>query len=127
MSSACDGYANIEVKSLLKRIEQYEGIVVLATNLRRNLDEVFVRRLSEVIEFPIPDEAAREQIWRKHCPAAAPTQGIDSASVANAVVRRPAGGRDRLHARDAVADAAGLHGARGATAGPHARAAEADQ
>jgi hypothetical protein len=82
VKDAHDRYANIEVNYLLQRIEQYEGIVVLATNLHRNLDEAFLRRLSEVIEFPSPDEAAREQIWRKHFPAAAPTQGIDFAALA---------------------------------------------
>src|SRR5262249_8296884 len=52
-------------------------IVVLATNLHRNLDEAFLRRLSEVVEFPMPDEAARERIWRKHFPAEAPTGDIE--------------------------------------------------
>ena len=82
VKDAHDRYANIEVNYLLQRIEQYEGIVVLATNLHRNLDEAFLRRLSEVIEFPMPDEAAREQIWRKHFPAEAPTNQIDFAFLA---------------------------------------------
>jgi SpoVK/Ycf46/Vps4 family AAA+-type ATPase len=77
VKDAHDRYANIEVNYLLQRIEQYEGIVVLATNLHRNLDEAFLRRLSEVIEFPMPDEAAREQIWRKHFPVEAPTGDIE--------------------------------------------------
>src|SRR5208283_2528041 len=58
VKDAHDRYANIEVNYLLQRIEQYEGIVVLATNLHRNLDDAFLRRLSEVIEFPMPDEPA---------------------------------------------------------------------
>jgi hypothetical protein len=82
VKDAHDRYANIEVNYLLQRIEQYEGIVVLATNLHRNLDDAFLRRLSEVIEFPTPDEAAREAIWRKHFPAAAPTEDIDFAFLA---------------------------------------------
>src|SRR5271157_423351 len=82
VKDAHDRYANIEVNYLLQRIEQYEGIVVLATNLHRNLDDAFLRRLSEVIEFPMPDEAAREQIWRKHFPAEAPTKEIDFAFLA---------------------------------------------
>jgi hypothetical protein len=82
VKDAHDRYANIEVNYLLQRIEQYEGIVVLATNLHRNLDDAFLRRLSEVIEFPAPDEAAREQIWRKHFPAEAPQQEIDFAFLA---------------------------------------------
>lgn len=82
VKDAHDRYANIEVNYLLQRIEQYEGIVVLATNLHRNLDEAFVRRLSEVIEFSSPDEAARLQIWQKHFPEEAPTKDIDFAFLA---------------------------------------------
>jgi SpoVK/Ycf46/Vps4 family AAA+-type ATPase len=82
VKDAHDRYANIEVNYLLQRIEQYEGIVVLATNLHRNLDDAFLRRISEVVEFPMPDEAAREQIWRKHFPSEAPTAGIDFAFLA---------------------------------------------
>ena len=62
VKDAHDRYANIEVNYLLQRIEQYEGIVVLATNLHRNLDDAFLRRLSEVIEFPMPDEPARADL-----------------------------------------------------------------
>jgi hypothetical protein len=77
VKDAHDRYANIEVNYLLQRIEQYDGIVVLATNLHRNLDDAFLRRLSEVIEFPKPDEAARLEIWKKHFPPEAPTKDID--------------------------------------------------
>ncbi len=72
VKDAHDRYANIEVNYLLQRLEQYEGVVVLATNLQRNLDDAFLRRMQEVIEFPFPDEALRERIWRAHLPAAAP-------------------------------------------------------
>ncbi|HEX3151494.1 MAG TPA: ATP-binding protein [Gemmataceae bacterium] len=82
VKDAHDRYANIEVNYLLQRIEQYEGIVVLATNLHRNLDDAFLRRISEVIEFPMPDETARNQIWRKHFPDQAPTKDIDFAFLA---------------------------------------------
>ena len=82
VKDAHDRYANIEVNYLLQRIEQYEGIVVLATNLQRNLDDAFIRRINEVIEFPMPDEAAREQIWQRHFPAEAPTKEIDFAFLA---------------------------------------------
>jgi SpoVK/Ycf46/Vps4 family AAA+-type ATPase len=64
VKDAHDRYANIEVNYLLQRIEQYEGLVVLATNFQKNLDEAFVRRLQDVIEFPFPDEISREKIWR---------------------------------------------------------------
>jgi hypothetical protein len=67
-----DRYANLEIAYLLQKIEQYEGVAVLATNLRQNMDESFLRRLQFVVEFPFPDEPAREQIWRVHFPGEAP-------------------------------------------------------
>lgn len=72
VKDAHDRYANLEVNYLLQRIEQFEGIVVLATNLQRNLDDAFLRRMQDVIDFPMPDEAQRERIWRQHLPADAP-------------------------------------------------------
>jgi AAA+ superfamily predicted ATPase len=72
VKDAHDRYANIEVNYLLQRIEQYEGLVVLATNFQKNLDEAFLRRLHHVLEFPFPDEAAREKIWRLHLAGKAP-------------------------------------------------------
>lgn len=78
VQDAHDRYANIEVNYLLQRVEQYEGIVILATNLQRNLDDAFLRRMQEVIEFPFPDEALREKIWENHFPEEAPrAEGID--------------------------------------------------
>ena len=67
-----DRYANVEVSYLLQKMEEHEGIAILATNLRQHLDEAFVRRLSSVVEFPFPDVADRERIWRVSFPAAAP-------------------------------------------------------
>jgi SpoVK/Ycf46/Vps4 family AAA+-type ATPase len=72
VKDAHDRYANIEVNYLLQRIEQYEGLVVLATNFQKNLDEAFLRRLHHVVEFPFPDEDARERIWRLHLAGKAP-------------------------------------------------------
>jgi hypothetical protein len=72
VKDAHDRYANIEVNYLLQRIEQYEGVVVLATNLQRNLDDAFLRRIQEVVDFPFPDIALRERIWRSHFPQRAP-------------------------------------------------------
>jgi ATPase family associated with various cellular activities (AAA) len=72
VKDAHDRYANIEVNYLLQRVEQYEGVVVLATNLQRNLDDAFLRRMQEVVEFPFPDQTMREEIWRKHFPKDAP-------------------------------------------------------
>ncbi len=61
---AHDRYANIEVAYLLQKMEQYEGAAILATNLRQNLDEAFLRRLSFVVNFPFPDEDSRRRIWQ---------------------------------------------------------------
>jgi SpoVK/Ycf46/Vps4 family AAA+-type ATPase len=72
VKDAHDRYANIEVNYLLQRIEQYQGLCVLATNFQKNLDEAFLRRLHHVVEFPFPDEKARERIWRQHFPEEAP-------------------------------------------------------
>ncbi|MBO4207268.1 ATP-binding protein [Micromonospora echinofusca] len=60
---AHDRYANIESAYLLQRMETFDGLAVLATNLRANLDEAFTRRLDVVVDFPIPDEAARRALW----------------------------------------------------------------
>ncbi|MCA1577384.1 MAG: ATP-binding protein [Acidobacteria bacterium] len=73
VKDAHDRYANIEVNYLLQRVEQYEGVVILATNLQQNLDDAFLRRMQEVLEFPFPDAALRESIWRGHFPKGAPT------------------------------------------------------
>jgi SpoVK/Ycf46/Vps4 family AAA+-type ATPase len=69
---AHDRYANVEVAYLLQRIEGHDGVVVLATNLRKNVDEAFLRRLQFVVEFPMPDRADRRRIWQRVFPAAAP-------------------------------------------------------
>ena len=58
-----DRYANIEIGYLLQRIEEYEGVVILATNFRKNIDEAFVRRLHFTVEFPFPSEGDRRRIW----------------------------------------------------------------
>src|ERR1051325_737740 len=73
VKDAHDRYANIEVNYLLQRVEQYEGVVILATNLQQNLDDAFLRRMQEVLEFPFPDAELRERIWRGHFPKGAPT------------------------------------------------------
>jgi SpoVK/Ycf46/Vps4 family AAA+-type ATPase len=78
-----DRYANIEIAYLLQKMEQYEGIAILATNLRQNMDEAFIRRLQFIVEFPFPDEAHRYHIWQRHFPPEAPRdEEIDYASLA---------------------------------------------
>ncbi|MEU8229123.1 ATP-binding protein [Actinoplanes sp. NPDC048967] len=60
---AHDRYANIESAYLLQRMETFDGLAILATNLRANLDEAFTRRLDTVVDFPTPDEALRRTLW----------------------------------------------------------------
>lgn len=69
-----DRYANLEVSYLLQKMEQYEGIAILATNLADNLDQAFTRRLAFSIHFPFPDEIQRQQIWMHAWPEGAPVQ-----------------------------------------------------
>jgi hypothetical protein len=68
VKDAHDRYANIEVAYLLQRMEAYEGLAILTTNMRKNLDSAFLRRLRFVVEFPRPDADAREKIWRQCLP-----------------------------------------------------------
>jgi len=67
-----DRYANIEISYLLQKMEAYDGIAILATNLRKNLDEAFLRRMHFTVEFPMPEEEDRLKIWRLCFPVAAP-------------------------------------------------------
>lgn len=67
-----DRYANIEVGYLLQKMEEYDGIAILATNLQQNMDEAFTRRMRFIIEFPFPDEHHRKLIWQITFPPEAP-------------------------------------------------------
>ena len=67
-----DRYANIEISYLLQKMDEYQGIVILATNFRKNIDDAFVRRLHVAVEFPCPEEEYRLQIWQGIFPAEAP-------------------------------------------------------
>lgn len=67
-----DRYANIEISYLLQKMETYDGVAILASNLRQNLDESFVRRLAFTIHFPFPDEPHRRRIWAGIWPEQAP-------------------------------------------------------
>jgi AAA+ superfamily predicted ATPase len=68
VNDAHDRYANIEVAFLLQRMEAYEGLAILTTNLRQNLDPAFLRRLRFIVDFPRPNAEAREKIWRQCLP-----------------------------------------------------------
>jgi ATPase family protein associated with various cellular activities (AAA)/winged helix domain-containing protein len=72
VKDAHDRYANIEISYLLQKMEEYDGLAVLATNFGQNLDEAFNRRLHFIIEFPLPNAADRARIWRNHVPPGAP-------------------------------------------------------
>ncbi|MEG2500577.1 MAG: ATP-binding protein [Oscillospiraceae bacterium] len=76
-SDAQDRYANAETAYLLQRTEQYDGIILLATNLLQNFDEAFRRRIDFMIHFPLPDAAMREQLWQGIFPKQAPTEQLD--------------------------------------------------
>lgn len=72
VKDAHDRYANIEISYLLQKMEEYDGIVVLATNFRKNLDDAFSRRMHFTLDFPIPDEPDRKRIWQSIFPPNAP-------------------------------------------------------
>lgn len=65
VSDAHDRYANQEVAYLLQRIEDYNGLVILATNLKSNLDDAFTRRFQSIIQFLVPDARERTMLWQK--------------------------------------------------------------
>ncbi len=78
VKDAHDRYANIEIGYLLQKMEEYEGIVILATNFSNNIDDAFLRRLHFKVDFPSPDEKLREIIWRNIFPRETPvTENID--------------------------------------------------
>lgn len=78
VKDAHDRYANIEVSYLLQRMEAYDGVTILATNLRANLDEAFTRRLQFAVDFPFPEEEDRLRIWRTLFPPEVPVEpGLD--------------------------------------------------
>lgn len=68
-SEASGRWANLQVNYLLQRIEEHPGVVILATNLRKNIDEAFLRRIQVIIEFATPDAAMRFEIWKRTLPA----------------------------------------------------------
>jgi hypothetical protein len=93
-----DRYANIEVSYLLQRMEAYRGLAILTTNFEGALDPAFQRRLRFSVQFPFPDPAQRERIWRGVFPGATPLENVDPVRLARLNV---AGGSIRniaLHA-----------------------------
>lgn len=70
-----DKYANVETSFLLQRLESFEGVVLMATNLLQNIDEAFIRRISCVINFPLPDAQQRLALWQSMFPPEMPRDG----------------------------------------------------
>ena len=67
-----DRYANIEVSFLLQRMECYNGLAVLTTNLKSVVDRAFLRRLRFIVQFPYPDQVQRQEVWRRVFPSRTP-------------------------------------------------------
>lgn len=74
VKSSVDRYANLEVAYLLQRMENFEGVTVLTTNVEANLDDAFKRRIRYRIYFPMPDAPTRARLWESLIPAAAPVE-----------------------------------------------------
>jgi hypothetical protein len=71
-----DRYANIEVGYLLQRMEAYQGLAILTTNLKTSIDRAFQRRLRFIVNFPFPDAVQRKAIWGRVFPPQTPTRGL---------------------------------------------------
>jgi hypothetical protein len=117
IKDAHDRYANLETAYLLQRLNHFDGLAVLATNLSHNVDPAFIRRMDFVVEFPVPDLRCRRELWSLHLPDTALTEDIDIDALArlypvpggwirNAAVAAAflaAGAQDRMGQRHLVA------------------------
>ena len=72
VKSSNDRYANLEINYLLQKLESYNGITILTTNLSKSIDEAFRRRIRFIIDFPMPDVPARVELWKRMMPPNAP-------------------------------------------------------
>ena len=77
VKDAHDKYANMETSYLLQKMEEYDGLTILATNFSQNLDDAFMRRIQYIIKFPFPDAVQREQLWRSIIPSHMPMEPLD--------------------------------------------------
>ncbi|MEG1943655.1 MAG: ATP-binding protein, partial [Angelakisella sp.] len=77
VKEANDRFANIQVSYILQRLEDYDGVVILASNLRSNIDEAFMRRMRYVVEFQIPGEELRRELWQSGFAPQVPQENID--------------------------------------------------
>lgn len=78
-----DRYANMEVAYLLQRMEQFDGVVILATNFYRHIDKAFLRRIKYVLKYQEPDEAMRKRMWESCLNPSLPREKIDTDYLAN--------------------------------------------
>jgi AAA+ superfamily predicted ATPase len=74
---ARDRYANIEVSYLLQRLESYDGMVIMATNFEKNIDDAFLRRIHSRVDFVVPEAVERQSLWELQFPPQAPVDQID--------------------------------------------------
>jgi len=118
VQSSHDKYANQEVSYLLQRIEDYPGLLILASNFKSNLDDAFIRRFHSIIHFPMPNTEERLVLWQKSMPSSLlPDASVDlqllakkyemsGASILNAVqaatLQAFEKGRDSLHQDDLI-------------------------
>ena len=86
VSDSHDRHANVEVSYLLQRLERFNGVAILTTNMRESFDVAFMRRFRFVVDFPFPDPALRARIWKRAFPARTPTDALDFALLAKLAV-----------------------------------------
>lgn len=79
-----DKHANMETAYLLQKMEEYDGLTIMATNFAQNLDDAFTRRIPFIIKYPFPDATQREQLWRATFPKKLPVAEIDYAFLSQA-------------------------------------------
>ena len=94
-----DRYANMEVSYLLQRMELYQGLAILTSNLKDSIDTAFLRRIRFIVKFPFPDVAQRAEIWQRIFPKQTPIASLDIGKLAKLNV---AGGNIRNIALNAA-------------------------
>jgi hypothetical protein len=82
ISDAHDRYANLETAYLLARLDRFEGLTILTTNMRANIDPAFLRRIDYVVDFPLPDRHQRRELWRRHLPPEPLADDVDVEALA---------------------------------------------
>ncbi|MEE8058326.1 MAG: ATP-binding protein [Pseudomonadales bacterium] len=83
VNNSNDRYANMEVSYLLQRMEAYQGLSILTTNLKSAMDSAFMRRLRFVVTFTFPNPRQRAEIWQRIFPEQTPTESLDIEKLAS--------------------------------------------